>query len=138
MNEYTFEQLQVGQTETFAVTVTDGMMDAFRLLSGDVNPLHCDPVFAKTCGYPGVVCYGLLTGALLSRLAGVHLPGKNSLIHSVEIEFPAPVFVGDALTVTGVVKEKDERFRTIGVKAVVVNGEGRKVCRGKLRIGFTG
>lgn len=138
MNDYDFENLQVGQAETFVVTVTDEMMSAFRLASGDVNPLHCDPSFAKTCGYPGVVCYGLLTGALLSRLAGVHLPGKRSLIHSVEVEFPAPVFVGDELTVKGTVKEKDERFRTIEVKAVVVNGRGRKVCRGKLRIGFTG
>ena len=76
MNEYRFEDLKIGQTESFTVTVTEKMMQSFLFLSGDENPLHTDPDFAMKQGYRDKVVYGLLTTSFISRLVGVLLPGK--------------------------------------------------------------
>ncbi len=136
MNEYTFDELAVGQEASFEVRVTQEMMDSFRAVTGDVNPLHNDEEHAREKGFPGRVVYGMLTASFLSTLAGVYLPGRHCLIHSVSVEFPQPVFVGDLLTVSGVVTEKDERFRFITVKATI-RRDGKKVCRGTMKLGVS-
>ena len=137
MNEYTFEQIEVGQTESFDVCVTSEMMDAFRTITGDVNPLHNDLSYAQSLNYPDRVCFGMLTASFFSTLAGVYLPGKYSLIHQTEVEFPLRVLPGDKLTIVGEVREKDERFGTIRLAVTVRNQDGKKVCRGKMTVGVT-
>ncbi len=135
MNEYTFDELTVGHSESFSVTVTTDMMDRFRTDTGDINPLHNDTDFALQRGYAGRVTYGMLTASFLSTLAGVWLPGKWCLIQRVETDFPKPVYPGDTLTVTGTVKEKDETFRNITIAVRIRNQTGDTVLRGRMRLG---
>ncbi len=135
MNEYTFDQLTVGLTEQFTVTVTQEMMDRFCADTGDINPLHRDGAFAKEQGFAGQVTYGMLTASFLSTLAGVYLPGKWCLIQRVETDFPRPVYPGDVLTVEGTVKEKDETFRFIVISVRIKNAAGKPVLRGKMQLG---
>ena len=135
MNQYTFEELEVGMKACFTVTVTEEMMKSFRRLSGDGNPLHCDEDYAIASGFPGRVVYGMLTASFYSTMAGVYLPGKWCLIQRVETDFPKPVYPGDTLTVTGTVKEKDETFRNITVAVRIRNQAGDTVLRGKMRLG---
>lgn len=135
MNRYEFEEIQVGMSESFQVTVTEQMMDAFREMTGDENPLHSDEQYAIAKGFDKRVVYGMLTASFLSTLAGVYLPGQKSLIHSVEFKCVKPVLAGDCLTVSGTVAEKEERFRYIKVKAVICNQKNEKVLRGMMQIG---
>jgi len=135
VKEYKFEDIFVGLRESFDVVVTQEMMDSFRMITGDTNPLHNSEGFAKEKGFPSRIGYGMLTASFLSTLAGVYLPGKNSLIHAVNVEFPKPVFVGDRLSICGVVSEKNELFRSFTMKVTVRNSAGQKVCRGKMQMG---
>ncbi len=136
MNEYRFDEISIGQKESFNVCVTQQMMDCFLDITGDINPLHKDEEHAKEKGFPGQVVYGMLTASFLSTLAGVYLPGKHCLIHAVSVEFPKPVFVGDCLEISGEVTEKDERFHQITVK-VTIRSAGKKVCRGSMKLGVS-
>lgn len=135
MNHYRFEDITVGMEETFCVEVTSQMVEQFRQITGDVNPLHTDEEFAKNMGYKDCVAYGMLTASFLSTLAGVYMPGERSLIHSVETKFVKPVFAGDMLKVRGTVKEKNELFSVITLKVVITNQENEKVLRGSMQIG---
>lgn len=135
MNCYHYSELAVGQSESFSVSVTEDTLEQFCRLSGDDNPLHQDADYARSAGFPGRAAYGMLTASFLSTLAGVYLPGKYSLIHSVDIEFPQPVFPGDQLTISGAITEKDDRFQCIYLKVIIRNQKNQKVCRGKMRIG---
>ena len=136
MNSYRFEEIEIGQSESFSVLVKEEMLEAFRGMSGDENPLHNDTEFAQEQGYPDRVAYGMLTASFLSTLAGVYLPGRYSLIREAEIKFARPVFCGDVLTVTGEVEEKEERFRFFTMKVTIRNQKGEKVLRGKMKVGF--
>lgn len=136
MNTYKFSDLHIGHEESFSVSVTEKMMDDFKSITGDINPLHNDNEFAVKTGHPGRVVYGLLTASFMSTLAGVYLPGRYSLIHTVETEFVKPVYIGDILKVNGKVVQKDENFKVIWLKVVITNQHEKKVCRGKMRIGF--
>ncbi len=134
MNSYTYEELEVGKKESFSVTVTEEMLDSFKNITGDINPLHNDEGYALEKKYRGRVAYGMLTASFLSTLAGVYLPGKYSLIQSVEIKFAEAVYPGDVLQITGEITEKNDTYRLIYVKTAIRNGEGKKVCRGKMQI----
>ncbi len=135
MNGYSYEELVVGQEESFCRTITAEMMDAFLRLSGDENPLHADETFAKSKGFPNRVVYGMLTASLYSCLAGVHLPGKYCFLQGVHADFLNPVFIGDTLTVSGKIAEKNDSVRQIVIRAMIRNQDGKKVSRAKIEAG---
>ncbi len=134
MNTYTYDEIEVGQAESFTVTVTEDMLSSFKAITGDNNPLHNNEDFARAKGQPGRVAYGMLTASFLSTLAGVYLPGERSLIQQVEIKFAKPVYIGDTLTVTGQVAEKNDTVQRIELKVTITNQEGAKVLRGKMGV----
>ena len=136
MNAYTYEQIRNGQNESFEVTITSHMMSLFNEITGDTNPLHCDVEYAVSRGYSGQVVYGMLTASFYSTLAGVYLPGKYCLLQSVDTGFRSPVFIGDTLTVSGKVTEKNDAFHIIIVKAQIINQRGEKVSKATIQIGF--
>ena len=138
MNEFKFSDLYVGQKESFNYEITKEKMEMFLKITKDINPLHNDEEYAKEKGYPSVVVYGLLTTSALSTLAGVYLPGKYSLIHSIEMSYVKPVFLENCpLEVNGEILELDERFSKFTLKVTIYDNKKNKVCRGKMQIGVS-
>ena len=135
MNHYRLADLTPGVTESFTVTITEEMMAQFYAITGDNSPIHMDADYAAGRGYPGRVVYGMLGASFLSTLAGVYLPGEHCLLHGVDLKFAKPIFIGDTLTVTGVVDEVNDTFREITIKASIVNQDGKKVNRAVIRAG---
>jgi acyl dehydratase len=69
-------------------------------LSGDRNPLHRDPAFAKMVGFPrpilhGLCSYGTACRAVLSTLAQY----QPERIAQFDVRFSKPVFPGETLVV---------------------------------------
>lgn len=67
-------------------------------LSGDVNPLHADPAFARAGGYPRPILHGLATfgvagHALLKCVCGYD-PAR---LTAMACRFSAPVFPGETI-----------------------------------------
>ena len=135
MNHYRLADLTPGVTESFTVTITEEMMAQFYAITGDNSPIHMDADYAAGRGYPGRVVYGMLGASFLSTLAGVYLPGEHCLLHGVDLKFAKPIFIGDTLTVTGVVDEVNDTLREITIKASIVNQDGKKVTRAVIRAG---
>ena len=138
MKEYTFDELYVGQTESFTKEMTTEMEDMFRRITGDENPLHRDDGYAREVGngkFPSHVTFGMLTASLYSTLAGMYLPGKYSLIHSFEkLDFKKPVFAGDVLSVSGTIKEKQDDLKLIMVDAIIKNQNQKTVSKALIKI----
>ena len=134
MNDYSYEEIEVGKKESFCVTITEEMMKKFLEITGDVNPLHNDENYAVQMGNPGRVVYGMLTASFLSTLAGVYIPGKKSLIHEVKVKCVKPVYIGDVLTIEGVVDEKHDAFKLLVIKVTMRNASGAKVMRATMQV----
>lgn len=128
MNEYGMNQLEEGKTKaSFSVTITDEMVNMFRDLSGDDNPLHLDREYAIGKGMKDRVVYGMLVSAFYSKLVGMYLPGKFGMLHEIKINFNRPVYSGDRLCVSGIVKKKKELFQRVEIDAKIINQNGEKV-----------
>lgn len=138
MNNYKFLEIQVGLTASFERVITKEMEDAFRDISGDENSLHKYDSFAKEISngkFQRHVSFGMLTASLYSTLAGVYLPGENSLIHSFEeLSFIKPVFVGDTLSVEGKIVDIFTGLNLIRIQAIIKNQDKKIVSRAKIKV----
>ncbi len=97
-------------------------------LSGDRNPLHSDPVFAKRAGFDrpilhGLCTYGFTGRALLHTLCGSD-PARFGSMHA---RFSRPTFPGDTLTVSMWVDGDEAAFRTENQRGETVIDGGRFV-----------
>ena len=82
-------------------------------LSGDRNPLHSDPEFAKMAGFPKPILHGLCTYGFTGRALLHSLCDSDpSRFTSMEGRFSKPVFPGDALTVKIWVDGNEAFYRT--------------------------
>lgn len=134
MNCYTFDEIQIGHKESFVVTLSDGDIEAFRKITGDNNPLHCDDKYARERGYNGRVVYGMLTASYLSTLAGVYLPGEKCLIHEVTTKFDAPITEVGNIRVCGEVVKKHDLFRLLTLNVEIRSGENVLLLHGTMKV----
>jgi acyl dehydratase len=135
MNQYRFDEINIGLTASFMTIVSDEKQEMFRIISGDMNPLHEDSAFAKAKGFDDKLVYGMLVANFYSALAGVYLPGENSLIHSIEVKMLKPTYIGDELLVHGIVTETSDLFQRITVKAEIKNQHQDIVSKAVIKIG---
>lgn len=134
MNRYTYDEIEIGHKEEFSVVITEEMRDKFRDITGDVNPLHNDSEYAKGKGHDRCVAFGMMTASFLSTLAGVYLPGEKSLIQKTEVNFRKPVYIGDTITVSGVVSDKNDTFNLLELKITITNQDSVKVVKGNMTV----
>jgi acyl dehydratase len=95
-------------------------------LSGDRNPLHSDPEFAKMAGFDRPILHGLCTYGFTGRALLHTLCGSDpARFKSMEGRFSKPVYPGDALTVKIWVDGGEALFRTETQNGDVVFDQGR-------------
>jgi len=120
-----FQATKVGQTFTFRRTFTDGDVALFCGVTGDYNPYHMDETFASQNWYGRRNIPGLLTGSMLTHIGGM----IGFLATNMNFQFIASVYVGDTVTCTVTVTEKDEVKRNILCQASFVNQDGKEVLK---------
>lgn len=89
--------------------VDQTMIDAYADASGDVNPLHIDPEFAKTTFFGGTIAHGLLTLAFVSRVLSQWNWQGWAYGGELDIAFLGPVRPGDTVRVCGEISAIEQR-----------------------------
>jgi acyl dehydratase len=112
-----FEDVSVGD-ELPAVTnppVTQNQFVRYSGASGDFNPLHTDPEFARQAGLDAVIAHGMLIMGFVGRMVSDYVgPGA---LRRFGVRFKGMTRPGDVIICSGRVKEKLE-----------VDGEARIRC----------
>lgn len=74
--------------------------DRFARLTGDDNPIHCDPAFAKTTHFGATVAHGMMLYSCIAKGLAESIPGPGAVQIEQTLMFPNPTFVGDCITVS--------------------------------------
>ena len=136
---YRPEDIEVGACVSIEHRIEAADIDAFARLTGDVSPLHMDADFARSRGFRDRVAHGVLLAGFVSRLFGVHLPGRDCLLQSITMKWLHPVCAGDTLRFSATVAQISAPARAMMAEVLVENTEtGVAVARGKVQAGFTG
>jgi acyl dehydratase len=85
----------------FEVTVSLQDALAFASLSGDWNPLHTDEGYAARTQFGRTILHGAFSAGLVSRMAGMHIPGTDCLLHGMRLKFLQPILPPARLRVKG-------------------------------------
>lgn len=124
-----FDDIPTGRKHAKARTITGSDVDAFGHLSGDLNPLHMDEVFAAATPFGRRVAHGLLTGAIVSTVH-TELTGPGFVYVGQELRFLGPVFIGDTITVEVTVVDRKPAKRVLIMDTMVRNQAGQAVLSG--------
>ena len=98
--------------------------------------MHNDEELAKRKGFPERVMYGNILNAFASALVGEHLPVKDIIIHSQDIQYKRPVFMGDKLEAEVKVDGIYESVNAVSFKCSFKNAKGLTVAKGHVQIGI--
>ena len=94
--------------------------------SGDFNPIHIDPEFAKHVGLPGNILHGLYTMAQVARANVNAAGGDPRALKRLSVQFRGMGFPEQEINVTGSVKE--ERDGRVLVDTEAEQG-GKRIIR---------
>jgi acyl dehydratase len=85
--------------------------------SGDFNPIHIDPEFAKAVGLPGNILHGLYGMAQVARANVQAAGGDPRSLKRLSVQFRGMGFPEQEITVTGTVREERDGRLVIDAEA---------------------
>lgn len=110
MHGYYFDELEEGMEASFSKTITESDVGLFAGVTGDFNPVHVNREFARQTRFHDRIAHGMLTAGMISAVLGTRLPGPGAIYLSQNMQFRAPVYLGDTVTanvrVTGLDKAR--------------------------------
>ena len=106
-----FADIKIGDKASFGKTVTEADVFAFAGITGDFARNHVDEEFMRGTRYGRRIAHGALLVGYMSRASTAICEGLPGTIVSYgfdRIRFPAPAFIGDTVTVTYEIVDRDE------------------------------
>jgi 3-hydroxybutyryl-CoA dehydratase len=127
----TMSELSVGDHAEFAKTISESDIYLYAGVTGDLNPAHIDEEHAKKTFFKTRIAHGMLVAGLVSTVIGNKLPGPGTIYVRQELNFLAPVHIGDTITarveVTEIIPEKSRAT----LNTICVNQDGATVLDGQ-------
>ena len=85
--------------------------------SGDYNPIHLDPEFAKAVGFPSNILHGLWSMAQVARAAVQAGGGDPRSLRRLAVQFRGIGLPEEEIVVSGAVKSEDDGARVVELVA---------------------
>jgi 3-oxoacyl-[acyl-carrier protein] reductase len=129
-----FENIKIGDRASLDHTITEKDIEQFVELTGDDNRLHIDKDFAQTTEFRKPVAHGMLGASFISTIIGTKLPGDGALWSSQTLEFVRPVRIGDTITISAEVMNKNPKGKLIEIKTEIINQHKQVVLEGVAKV----
>jgi NAD(P)-dependent dehydrogenase (short-subunit alcohol dehydrogenase family)/acyl dehydratase len=113
------DDLRVGLTAEYEREIEESDVLDFATNSGDFNPLHVDSEFARKSRFSQRIVHGGFQIGLASALLGMHLPGRDALLGSVNARFLSPLYYPCRVRVIGGVTAWNLQSRAGSVRITV-------------------
>ena len=134
---YYYRDILKGQKKDFKYCFNELIFDCFLKSYQDNNPLHVDDRYARLSHFKGKVMHGAILNGFLSHFVGVVFPGKFSLLHSVDIQYKGPNYMGDEITVEASVRQKVDSLKVVLLDVKILNLTSSEIsATAKIQVGL--
>ena len=130
----TIKELKVGERAKFTKTISESDVYLYAGVTGDLNPAHINEEYAKKTFFKTRIAHGLLSAGLISTVLGNELPGPGSVYIRQELNFLAPVHMGDTVTARAEVIEILSEENRVKLKTSCINQNGVTVLDGEAMV----
>ena len=130
----TYDEIQIGQTASFTKTVSETDVYLFAGITVDMNPAHVDAVSAANGMFKQRIAHGMLSASFISTVLAMQLPGPGTIYAGQNLQFRAPVFIGDTVTATVECVEKLDERKWAKFKTTLTNQDGKTVVSGEATV----
>lgn len=124
-------EFQVGLRASFSKTITEADISTYAGLVADFNPHHVDAEFARRSKFGRRTVHEMLIGGMIASVLSNKLPGPASEYINQQLEFLAPVFIGDTVTAVVEITAWQPEKRLVTLKTECINQEGRQIVTGQ-------
>ena len=128
------DKLQVGEAAEMAKTVSESDIYLYAGVTGDFNPAHINEVYAQGTFFKTRIAHGMLAAGFISAILGTRLPGPGTIYIRQELNFLAPVRIGDTITARVEVAEIMAEQKRVRLKTTCVNQDGTVVLDGEATV----
>ena len=126
-----FEALPIGKKVSVRKTVSESDVYLFAGITGDLGPNHVDEEYMRKTRYGRRIAHGALALGLMSNTSTKILEGLPGTWISYgydKVRFPAPLFIGDTVTVDYEIVERDPAQRKTFARVTCTTQRGDVVC----------
>lgn len=131
MNGKRITELKINDEAFIEKTITESDVYLFAGITMDFNPIHINTIKANDSIFKGRVVHGILTSGLISAVIGTQLPGIGTIYLSQNIIFVKPVYIGDTIKASVVVKKLINEKNIAILDTTCINQKGVVVIKGE-------
>jgi 3-hydroxybutyryl-CoA dehydratase len=128
---HTFAALPLGKKVAVAKTIGESDVYLFAGITGDLSPNHVDEEYMRKTRYGQRIAHGALLVGYMSRASTEMCAGLPGTIVSYgydRVRFPAAALIGDTVTVTYEIVERDEAALRTFARVTCTNQRGEVVA----------
>lgn len=131
MKSRTINEINIGDEASIKKTITEADVYAFAGVTGDMNPVHLNDEYARGTIFGRRIAHGVLCIGLISNVVGNQLPGPGCIYTKQRCKFIKPVYLGDTITATVKVIEKDIQKNRVLLRTFCTNQNGEVTLDGE-------
>ena len=129
-----FDEINIGDTASITHTLTLRDVQLFAAVSGDISPTQLDSELDRQLGPSDLGAQSMWLGAQVSGLLGNQLPGPGTVHSGQDLEFLAPVPIGEKVTISITATARDAASRRVTFDCRGLNARGETIMTGTARV----
>lgn len=127
----TIDEMRLNESAEFSKTISESDVYLYAGVTGDLNPAHIDEEYARQTFFKTRIAHGMLAAGLISAVLGTRLPGPGAVYVRQELNFLAPVRIGDTITARVEVIEILSEKKQVRLKTTCSRQDGTLVLEGE-------
>ncbi|HPT69498.1 MAG TPA: MaoC family dehydratase [Syntrophomonas sp.] len=124
-----WDDMNIGDAATFTKTITETDVILWVGLTGDLNPIHIDKEYSKTTRFGDVIVPGVMVLGLISNT--ITMATFGNVYANQSIKFLKPVYIGDTITATATIVEKNEAKHLVKLETKCINQKDELIMIGE-------
>ncbi|WP_300454547.1 bifunctional enoyl-CoA hydratase/phosphate acetyltransferase [Accumulibacter sp.] len=129
-----FDEIGIGDTAAVSHTLSLRDVQLFAAVSGDISPTQLDSELDRQLGPSELAAHSMWLGAQVSGLLGNQLPGPGMVHVGQDLQFLAPLLIGEQVTITITATAKEAASRCVTFDCLGRNGRGMTIMTGTARV----